>query len=57
MVLQTEFIASIDLEIKDEVKYLYDGVKGERKIKCSVPHDLGDPCELLIFEYLSLTKY
>ncbi|XP_026481265.1 LOW QUALITY PROTEIN: non-lysosomal glucosylceramidase-like [Ctenocephalides felis] len=45
MVLQTEFIASIDLEIKDEVKYLYDGLKGERKIKCSVPHDLGDPWE------------
>lgn len=36
---------SIYMEIPTHVKILYDGKVVERKVKDSVPHDLGDPRE------------
>ncbi|CAD7086391.1 unnamed protein product [Hermetia illucens] len=43
--LQYDFKDSIAAEIEDNRKHLYDGKCTPRKIKNSVPHDLGDPEE------------
>lgn len=52
--LQYDFKDSISKEIVDTRKHLYDGKSAGRKVKDSVPHDLGDPEEepfLLINSY------
>lgn len=41
--LQYDFKDSIYAEITEPRKHLYDGKSSNRKIKNSVPHDLGDP--------------
>ncbi|XP_053672231.1 non-lysosomal glucosylceramidase isoform X1 [Anopheles nili] len=43
--IQYDYKDSIDREISDGRKHLYDGKIIPRKIKNSVPHDLGDPAE------------
>lgn len=43
--LQYDFRDSINVEINDQRKHLYDGKSASRKVKNSVPHDLGDPEE------------
>lgn len=43
--LQYDFKDAIEMEIKDNRKHLYDGKSAKRKVKNSVPHDLGDPEE------------
>lgn len=43
--LQYDFKDSIYHEINDARKHLYDGKYIPRKIKNTVPHDLGDPSE------------
>lgn len=43
--LQYDFRDSIFMEITEPRKHLYDGKSSGRKIKNSVPHDLGDPDE------------
>ncbi|KAF2897843.1 hypothetical protein ILUMI_08327 [Ignelater luminosus] len=43
--VQYDFRDSIFMEIPTHVKMWYDGHVVERKVKNSVPHDLGDPCE------------
>lgn len=45
MSLQYDFKDSIFAEICDTRKHLYDGKILPRKIKNSLPHDLGDPAE------------
>lgn len=50
MCLQYDLRDSIFVEIPDTMTALYNGVKAERKVKYTVPHDLGDPCKL--FSYL-----
>lgn len=44
--LQYEFRDTVSVEDKTEWATLYDGIKQPRKVKGSVPHDIGDPCEL-----------
>lgn len=46
--LQYDFMDSIFSEIVEPRKNLYDGKSTNRKVKNSVPHDLGDPG---MFEY------
>lgn len=43
LVLQYDFKDSIYMEITEKEKMLYDGQIVERKIKNTVPHDVGDP--------------
>lgn len=43
--LQYDFRDCINVEINDQRKHLYDGKSASRKVKNSVPHDLGDPEE------------
>lgn len=43
--LQYDFRDSIFTEITEPRKHLYDGKSSSRKVKNSVPHDLGDPDE------------
>lgn len=43
--LQYDYKDSIDMEIPEMRKHLYDGKSSARKVKNSVPHDLGDPAE------------
>lgn len=43
--LQYDFKDSISTEILEPRKHLYDGKSASRKVKNSVPHDLGDPEE------------
>lgn len=43
--LQYDFKDSITQEIPEVRKHLYDGKSCARKIKNTVPHDLGDPAE------------
>lgn len=45
MSLQYDFKDSIYAEITESRKNLYDGKYTSRKVKNSVPHDLGDPDE------------
>ncbi|GJQ71601.1 hypothetical protein Trydic_g11303 [Trypoxylus dichotomus] len=41
--LQYDFRDSVFVEQPQKVRMLYDGKKAKRKVKNSVPHDLGDP--------------
>lgn len=43
--LQYDFRDSISTEITDKRKHWYDGKSSSRKVRNSVPHDLGDPDE------------
>lgn len=43
--LQYDFKDSITQENNEMRKHLYDGKSCQRKIKNTVPHDLGDPAE------------
>lgn len=43
--MQYDFKDSVYTEINDSRKHLYDGKFIPRKIKNSIPHDLGDPAE------------
>lgn len=43
--MQYDYKDAVTAEINDERKHLYDGKIAARKIKDSVPHDLGDPNE------------
>lgn len=43
--MQYDFKDSVATEINDSRKHLYDGKFIPRKIKNSIPHDLGDPAE------------
>lgn len=45
MSLQYDFKDSITQEMPEMRKHLYDGKSCARKIKNTVPHDLGDPAE------------
>lgn len=53
MVIQYDFKDSIPMEITEKFTTLSDGKCVERKVKNSVPHDLGDPgkWELYSFNY------
>lgn len=42
-VLQYEFRDAVSIEDKTMISMLYDGVKQPRKVKHSMPHDIGDP--------------
>lgn len=44
--IQYDYKDSIEREITEGRKHLYDGKVIPRKIKNSVPHDLGDPGKL-----------
>lgn len=46
LVLQYDMKDTIFVEIKDKIWMLYDGQRVERKIKNSVPHDVGNPGKL-----------
>lgn len=48
LVIQYDFRDSIFMEVKDKVWMLFDGAVVERKVKNSVPHDLGNPGEVLL---------
>lgn len=43
LVLQYDFKDAIYLEIPEKETMLYDGHVVERKVKNTVPHDVGDP--------------
>lgn len=43
--LQYDFADSVSFEDTCRRTCLFDGVRCSRKVKNSVPHDLGDPCE------------
>lgn len=43
MSLQYDFNDAIFAELPEQRKNLFDGKYTERKVKHSVPHDLGDP--------------
>lgn len=57
--LQYDFKDSIHAEITDLRKHLYDGKSIPRKIKGSVPHDLGDPgnINLIVNKIHTLINY
>lgn len=46
--LQYDLMDCIFSEITEQRKHLYDGKWSHRKVKNSVPHDLGDPGKLLV---------
>lgn len=49
IVLQYDMKKFISMEIKETMWMLYDGHRVERKVKNSVPHDVGNPGKFNIF--------
>lgn len=43
--MQYDFADTINFEDKSRRTCFFDGTRCNRKVKASVPHDLGDPCE------------
>lgn len=43
LVIQYDMRDSIYMEVKEKVTMLFDGLVVERKVKNSLPHDLGNP--------------
>lgn len=58
--LQYDFKDSIYAEITEPRKHLYDGKSSGRKVKNSVPHDLGDPggfnIKLILYHTIANSK-
>lgn len=52
--IQYEFRDSVHAEDQQRLQGLYDGNKRHRKVKGSVPHDIGDPGEFICCAYISL---
>lgn len=43
--MQYDMKDAIGMEVPEEVTMLYDGARVKRKVKNTVPHDLGNPCK------------
>lgn len=52
LVLQYDFKDAITLEILEKETMLYDGQVVPRKVKNTVPHDVGDPGVVDLFSFV-----
>lgn len=49
LTMQYDFKDAVFKEDTTKVHVLYNGETTERKVKFTVPHDLGDPCRFFFF--------